>query len=105
VRNPDAGQDLVDLAVDLAGFVRAMIAIDPMGGPVKERIQRGVPLARRDELTRRSIAVLGNRIDGRAMTTARDEALAANEWPGPPVWLHGDLLAGNLLVERGRLTG
>jgi aminoglycoside phosphotransferase (APT) family kinase protein len=104
-RNPEAGQDLVDLAVDLAGFVRAMIAIDPMGGPVKEGIQRGVPLAWRDELTRRSIEVLGNRIDGRAVTAAWDEAMAADEWTGPPVWLHGDLLAGNLLVKRGRLTG
>lgn len=104
-RNPETGQDLVDLAVDLAGFVRAMITIDPMGGPVKEGIQRGVPLVRRDELTRRSIAVLGNRIDGRAVTAAWDEAMAADEWPGPPVWLHGDLLAGNLLVQQGRLTG
>jgi len=103
--NPEAGPDLVDLAVDLAGFVRAMIAIDPMGGPVKEGIQRGVPLAWRDELTRRSIEMLGNRIDGRALTAAWDEAMAADEWPGPPVWLHGDLLAGNLLVERRRLTG
>jgi aminoglycoside phosphotransferase (APT) family kinase protein len=104
-RNPEAGQDLVDVAVDLAGFVRAMIAIDPMGGPVKEGIQRGVPLVQRDELTRWSIAVLGGRIDGRAVTAAWDEAMAADEWPGPPAWLHGDLLAGNLLVERGRLTG
>ncbi|WP_372434255.1 phosphotransferase [Micromonospora luteifusca] len=36
---------------------------------------------------------------------AWDEAMAADEWPGPPVWLHGDLLEGNLLVDRGRLTG
>lgn len=105
-RNPQAGPDLVDLAVDLAGFVRAMIAIEPMDGPVKEGIQRGVPLARRDELTRRSIAALGDRIDGRAVTAAWDEAMAVDEWPGPPVWLHGDLLAGNLLVDdRNRLTG
>ncbi|MEU3114526.1 aminoglycoside phosphotransferase family protein [Micromonospora chalcea] len=103
--NPQSGQDHVDLAVDLARFVRAMIAIDPMDGPVKEGIQRGVPLVQRDELTRRSIAELGDRIDGRAVTAAWDEAMAADEWPGPPVWLHGDLLAGNLLVDRGRLTG
>jgi len=103
-RNPEAGQHLVDLAVDLAGFVRAMIAIEPMGGPLKEGIQRGVPLVQRDELTRRSIAALGDRIDGRAVTAAWDEAMATDVWPGPPVWLHGDLLEGNLLVDRGRLT-
>ena len=69
-RHLEAGQDLVDVAVDLAGFVRAMIAIDPTGGPVKEGIQRGVPLVQRDGLTRRSITVLGSRIDGRAVTAA-----------------------------------
>ncbi|MFG1673292.1 phosphotransferase [Micromonospora sp. NPDC049282] len=25
-------------------------------------------------------------------------------WPGPPVWFHGDVSAGNLLVADGRLT-
>ncbi|MFC7245562.1 aminoglycoside phosphotransferase family protein [Catellatospora aurea] len=105
-RNPQAGQNHVDLAVDLAGFVRSMIAIEPMGGPLKEGIQRGVPLARRDEVTRWSIGVLGDRIDGRAVAAAWDEALAVDEWPGPAVWLHGDLLEGNLLVDdRGRLSG
>jgi aminoglycoside phosphotransferase (APT) family kinase protein len=27
------------------------------------------------------------------------------DWSGPPVWLHGDLLPGNLLVQDGRLSG
>ena len=26
------------------------------------------------------------------------------EWPGPRVWIHGDLLPGNLLFTRGRLS-
>ena len=25
-------------------------------------------------------------------------------WHGPPVWVHGDVADGNLLVDRGRLT-
>ena len=104
-RNPDATTDLVDLAVDLAGFVRAMIAIAPMDGPVKQGIERGVPLKWRDELIRRSIAMLGDRIDGPAVTAAWDEAMGVDEWPGPPAWLHGDLLDGNLLVDGGRLSG
>ncbi|NUT36583.1 MAG: aminoglycoside phosphotransferase family protein [Hamadaea sp.] len=103
-RNPDPETDLVDVAVDLAGFVRAMIAIDPMDGPVKQGIERGVPLESRDELIRRSIAKLGNRIDGPAVTAAWDEAMSADAWAGPPVWLHGDLLDGNLLVDAGRLS-
>ena len=33
-----------------------------------------------------------------------DEALAAPPWPGPDVWVHGDLHPANLLVEAGRLS-
>lgn len=102
--NPDPESDLVDIAVDLAGFVRAMIAIEPLNGPVKQGINRGVPLAQRDELTRRSITMLGNRIDEQTVTAAWDEAMDVDEWPGRPVWLHGDLLDGNLLVGGGRLS-
>nr|WP_231921083.1 phosphotransferase [Micromonospora narathiwatensis] len=31
--------------------------------------------------------------------------MAAPAWDGPPVWSHGDLLAGNVLVKDGRLCG
>lgn len=103
-RNPSAGMDLVGLAIDLAAFVRAMIATEPLNGPVKQGIERGVPLERRDELTRRSIKILGNRIDGPAVTAAWDEAVGVDRWPGPPVWLHGDLMKGNLLVAGARLS-
>jgi len=103
-RNPDPDMDLVDVAVDLAGFVRAMVAIEPLNGPVKQGIERGVPLKWRDDLTRRSIAALGDRIDGPSVTAAWDEAMGVDEWPGPPVWLHGDLLDGNLLVDGRRLS-
>ena len=37
------------------------------------------------------------------MTEARDAALATS-WQGPPVWVHGDVAASNLLVKEGRLT-
>jgi len=33
-----------------------------------------------------------------------DETLAAPPWRGPPVWLHGDLHPGNLLVRKGALV-
>jgi aminoglycoside phosphotransferase (APT) family kinase protein len=38
------------------------------------------------------------------VTAAWDEALGAPEWSGPPVWLHADLMPGNLLVAEGRLS-
>lgn len=102
--NPGPDDDLATLAVDLAGFVTAMGKVDPYDGPLKTGIARGVPLANRDELTRTSIAELGTRIDQRAVTAAWDEAAEADPWIGPPVWVHGDLLKGNLLMTGGRLA-
>ena len=37
-------------------------------------------------------------------TAAWDAALRAPPWKEPPVWIHGDLSPGNLLVSEGRLT-
>jgi aminoglycoside phosphotransferase (APT) family kinase protein len=44
-------------------------------------------------------------IDVDAATAAWEDALAAPEWSGAPVWTHGDLLPGNVLVRGGRLAG
>jgi aminoglycoside phosphotransferase (APT) family kinase protein len=43
-------------------------------------------------------------VDTDAATAVWEQALAAPDWDGPPTWLHGDLMPGNLLVQEGRLT-
>ena len=65
---------------------------------------RGEPLAERDAEVRRSLAALRDEVDVRAVTALWEAALAAPAWQRPPVWIHGDLDARNLLVERGRLS-
>ena len=62
-----------------------------------------MPLAERDAATRKAIAELAGMIDGDAATAVWEDALLAAEWAGPPVWFHGDLLPGNLLVAGGGL--
>ena len=52
---------------------------------------------------RAAIAAVQGMVDTDAVTAAWEAALAAPKWHRPPVWVHGDLLPGNLLVERGRL--
>ena len=93
-------------AVDLAGFVTALHAIDASDGPRSggDNSSRGVPLAARDRETRAAIAELGDRIDGDAATAAWQVALDAPAWDQPPVWVHGDLQSGNLLVADGQLS-
>jgi aminoglycoside phosphotransferase (APT) family kinase protein len=57
-----------------------------------------------DAETHEAIAALGSRIDGAAATDLWTAALAAT-WTGPPVWFHGDIASGNLLVDdRGELS-
>ncbi|MGI8553419.1 MAG: aminoglycoside phosphotransferase family protein [Dehalococcoidia bacterium] len=93
-------------ARDLAQFIAALQRIDPTGGPPPgaHNFGRGVPLAMRDADTRAAIASLDSMLDTNAVTAAWDTALQAPVWEGPPVWIHGDLHAGNVLVERGRLN-
>jgi aminoglycoside phosphotransferase (APT) family kinase protein len=95
--------DLPRAAVDLAELLAALRRLDPAGGPAAEG--RGGSLRPRDEPTRAGIAALGAAIDAGAVTAAWEAALAAPEWGGAPVWIHGDLDARNLLVEEGRITG
>src|SRR5205085_11884248 len=103
----DVAVDRAQAAEDLAGFIAALQEIDPTGGPPPSEHNsfRGQPLARRDRLTRDSIAALAETIDGEAVTAQWERALRAPEWQGAPVWLHGDLDSRNLLVENGRLSG
>jgi aminoglycoside phosphotransferase (APT) family kinase protein len=95
--------DLRRAATDLAELLAALRSIDPTGGPPPGG--RGGPLRPRDDATRAGIAALGDMIDAAAVTTAWQAALVAPEWDGPPVWIHGDLDARNLLVRGGQITG
>jgi aminoglycoside phosphotransferase (APT) family kinase protein len=97
--------DLSRAATDLARFIAALQQIDPTGGPLAlDHDLRGVPLALRDRSTREATAALDGLIDTDAATAAWGAALEAPDWDRPPVWFHGDLLPGNLLVDRGRLS-
>ena len=96
--------DLAQAAVDLAAFVKALRRVDTADADPRPRGARGGPLADLDRVVRRSIAELGDRIDGRAALRAWEESLNASKWDGEEVWVHGDLLPGNLLVVDGRLS-
>lgn len=98
--------DPVGAARAIAGFVAALQRVDPTGGPRPgpHNFLRGVPLARRDAHTRAAIESLHGVVDTDAATAAWEAALDTPPWPGPPVWIHGDLKSDNLLVAGGRLA-
>jgi aminoglycoside phosphotransferase (APT) family kinase protein len=94
--NPHIGGGTVELARELAAFVRALRAITA-DGPAASR---GGPLAAEDASVRRALA----RIDVPGGIELWEEALAAPQWEAPPTWFHGDLMASNLLLRNGRLA-
>ncbi len=93
------------LARDLAGFVSAMrdVALPDAPGAY-----RGGPLTTLDGATRAALDELSTipeeGVDCSALAAVWEDALRAPDWDGPPVWLHADLMPGNLLVDDGRLT-
>lgn len=93
-------------AAQLAQFIQALQLIDATGGPRSgsHNVSRGVPLADRDASTRSDIASLRGVIDTNLAIAAWDAAVQAPVWPDPPVWIHGDLQSGNLLVVDGQLS-
>ena len=50
-------------------------------------------------------AELEGRVDTSVLTAVWEDALRTPLWNRPPVWIHGDLDAQNLLMTDGRLTG
>lgn len=97
--------DLGQFAAALAQFLGALQRVNPAGGPPPgpHNFFRGGPLTVYDAETRRAIAALDGQVDAGAATAVWVAALTA-PWRGPPVWLHGDVSATNLLVGGGELS-
>jgi aminoglycoside phosphotransferase (APT) family kinase protein len=102
---PGALGEPVLLAKDLAAFVAAMRSITLPGAP---KAHRGGPVASLDADTQAAIRELRGipqeDVDCDAAAALWEEALRAPAWDGPPVWLHADLMPGNLLIDSGRLS-
>jgi aminoglycoside phosphotransferase (APT) family kinase protein len=97
--------DNVRFAGDVARFLRALWAVDPAGGPPagEHSFYRGSSPEYYDDETRRQVGVLAGRVDGPAALAIWNEALRSR-WAPDPVWFHGDVASGNLLVQDGRLA-
>lgn len=101
VPTPKSLENSESLATELANFISALHKVDVPDGPATNRNNS---LASRDADTRVAITALESVIDTKAATAAWEEALQAAPFSGAPVWVHGDLLPGNILVKDGHLS-
>jgi aminoglycoside phosphotransferase (APT) family kinase protein len=96
--------DMNAFALSLASFLAALHRVNATGGPVPgaHNFHRGGMLAIYDAETRAAITALYGRIDMVAAEAVWTTALRSR-WQMAPVWVHGDVASGNLLLRDGRL--
>ena len=94
--------DPKDAAAQLGGFIAALHVDAPPDAPPNPF--RGGPLAPRDDVVRERAASLSDVVDDVAVVDRWAALSATPPWDRPPVWLHGDLHPGNVLVTDGRIS-
>ncbi|WP_435207463.1 aminoglycoside phosphotransferase family protein [Micromonospora sp. bgisy143] len=100
---PDRIADLDTFARDLAEVVTALRGIDT-GGRSWAGSGRGGPLADHDAGVRAALAASAGLTDTARLATVWDRCREAPRHDRADVWIHADLMPGNLLVRDGRLV-
>ena len=94
--------DAAAAAVTLATFVCALHRPAPDDAP--RNPVRGVPLADRAAAVHARTTDLDGLVNRTAVLDLWEKVVGTPTWSGPPLWIHGDLHAGNVLVDRGRIS-
>ncbi len=97
--------ELQSIALDLAKFLNELQKIDTNGAPVPgaHNFYRGASPKVYDEEARTAIKDLSGLIDTN-MATAIWEKAISSKWEKDPVWIHGDLATGNILIKNKKLS-
>lgn len=86
----------------LAGFLTALHQPAPLEAPVNP--PRGLPLADAGPVDG-YFELISGAPQASALRELWDGAVAAPDWRGKRLWLHGDLHPANVVVQDGRLAG
>lgn len=101
---PSRVDDMNTFARDLGRFLAALQRVNVSNGPPPGRhnFWRGGALSIYDTETHRAITLLEHRIDATMAKQVWANAQATH-WDRSPVWIHGDIAIGNLLLNEGKL--
>jgi aminoglycoside phosphotransferase (APT) family kinase protein len=95
-------RDVTAMAAALGRFLHALHQPAPEDAP--RNPWRGVPLSARAQRMQDDLQQLDGLVDRSAVLRLWERVLSATPWSGAPLWIHGDLHPGNLLVSDGRLS-
>lgn len=97
--------NLTEVARSLGEFLSVFHKIDSAGGPQPglHSFYRGGDLKVYDNQTQQAIKSLKGTINTSLASEVWHTALSS-QWQNTPVWVHGDISIGNLLVQNGRLS-
>jgi aminoglycoside phosphotransferase (APT) family kinase protein len=96
---------LEGLAFDLANFLKEFQCIDTSEGlePGLHNYWRGDHIRVYDDQARTQIDQLDAVIDSKKALALWNFAMTTR-WNHPPVWIHGDMASGNILIQDGKLA-
>lgn len=97
--------NLNQLAKDLGSFLKELQAVDSSGGPLagEHNFYRGGLLSIYNDESKKAIENNNEIFDAVLLGEIWSLALKS-KWESEPVWLHGDIAPGNLLVKDGKLS-
>lgn len=97
--------DASQLAKDLAQFLAELQAMDASKGPVAgaHNFYRGGDLSVYAQETKEKLIAYQDFFPVEMLENIWDQA-TQSQWQKTPVWVHGDVAVGNLLVAEGRLS-
>ena len=105
--NSDRVKDLNKFAGQLADFLTSLYSIETAGAPPagKHNFFRGASLSVYDNETRQTLEILKDEFEETIILEIWGRALST-KWTEKPVWVHGDMAVGNILVDKlGNLCG
>lgn len=96
---------LEKLAVDLAKFLKELQSIENVDGPIpgQHNWWRGDHVSVYDKGAREQIGKLSSIIDANKALNLWERA-CQTKWHKNPVWVHGDMAIGNMLIKDSKLS-